>query len=94
MLRILITGRNHTVPHYAFTSSGMTPAARATGDLSRPATIEARTVQRSVSASQCPVPNPLTAARGDWVKTAMDVLTVISGLAVFGMIGFFFLLLS
>lgn len=99
MLRVIITGRNNTVPQQAFTSSGIQPDAGAAADLRRSIPKgRTRTVLRSVhpSALQSPValppqPTPRGTSLADKV---VDVLTVIAGLAVFGMLALFALVMA
>ncbi len=97
MLRVIITGRNNTVPHQAFTSSGMTPVAGAAADLRR-STLKGgtRTTLRSVppAALQRPSAIPPRAEGHSLADKVVDILTVISGLAVFGMLALFCLVIA
>lgn len=97
MLRVIITGRNDTVPPQPFTSSGIQPVAGAAAELRR-STPKGRThtVLRSVppAALQRPSAIPPRAEGQSLADKVVDVLTVISGLAVFGMLGLFFLVIA
>lgn len=98
MLRVIITGRNSTVPHHPFTSSGVQPAARAAGDLPCFVGPKTHTVLRSVpglSASHSPaVTLPPTTPPGTLADRIIDAVTVLGGLAVFFMIAMFFMVLA
>jgi hypothetical protein len=85
MQRVIITGRNNIVPLRPFTTttnSGVTPDARA-----------ARASRCSI-APQRPVPVPPVAASGDWAARIVDAVTVVGGLAVFGMMAFALLVIA
>ena len=84
MQRVIITGRNNIIPLRPFTTtnSGMTPDARA-----------AR-ASRCSTATQRPVPVPPVAAPGDWAARIVDAVTVLGGLAVFGMMAFALLVIA
>lgn len=81
-------------------SSGMTPVARATGDLSRSIHNQERgthTVLRSVpssSASRRPAADMPPIALQGTLEHVMDAVTVISGMIVFSALAWFFLVLS
>lgn len=84
MQRVIITGRNNIVPPRPFTStnSDQTPDTRA-----------AR-ASRCSTATQRPVPVPPVAAPGDWAARIVDAVTVVGGLAVFGMMAFALLVIA
>lgn len=96
MNRVIITGRNDTVPKQAFTSSGMTPDAGAAADLRRSIPKgRTRTVLRSVHPSALQRPSASPKAEGhSLADKVVEVLTVIAGLAVFGMLALFALVMA
>ena len=95
MQRVIITGRNNIVPPRPFstTNSGQTPDTRA-ARASRCSTTEPRQILRSVSAPQRPVQTPLTTAPGSWAERITEAVTVVGGLAVFGMMAFALLVIA
>lgn len=99
MKRILVTGKNNEIPRAAFsalTPSGVTPDARATGELSCSKTANTlHTVKRSkCSALPAVTPAPKLTPPGDLLYRVQEVVTVASGMIVFGGLAYFCLVLA
>ena len=98
MNRVILTGKNHEIPRAAFSAlrpSGMKPDAVA-ATVSRFQTASSlHTVKRSeCSPTPGGTPAPKRKPPGDLLDTLQDVVTVMSGLVVFGGLAFFCLVLA
>lgn len=99
MNRVILTGKNHEIPRAAFSAlepSGTQPDAVAATVSRRSMTADTlHTVKRSeCSPLPAATPAPKLQPPGDLLDTLQDVVTVMSGLVVFGGLAFFCLVLA
>lgn len=98
MRRVIITGRNSTVPHHPFTSSGMMPVARAAGDLPRYVGPKTPAIMRRVpgsSGSKVPAAKMSRGSLpGTFADKVIEVVTVILGMTFLALFGLLFLVLA
>ena len=98
MGRVVITGKNNQIPRAAFSAlqaSGATSDAVAATDSRFQTASSLHTVKRSeCSPTPGGTPAPKRKPPGDLLDTLQDVVTVMSGLVVFGGLAFFCLVLA